>query len=479
MKTRKIYLALLLLAATMTTACEEWLKIEPEYEITDTDLYKNTAGYYKVINGLYRQMSDFSLYGKELSWGMTDVWARYYAIDPASDYKSYPQMYNLEYEAKEAASLASAAWSAGYKIIAQANDLIANTEKTGADFFTNEEVDRNTILGEAYAIRGMMHFDLLRLFGASMEVDADGRYIPYVETYPSTVNPPISNRDFMAKVIDDLEKARDLLKTLDVEVNPSYATSTAYRFFASTNPPQGKFYNNRGTRLNYYAVTVLLARACLWAQETGDALTYAQEIIDLVTAKTLIMLTTQTLSSIASSPKIFDELLFGFYNEKLVETYEPYANKDNPRQLAIDDKTFFTTPSNDRRSGFINTSTDFQTKYTVKVSTEKDKIIPNIRISEAYYIAAECLYKTNMQAAANNLMTVRKARGYSSPALSGSTTEEAFWEALTYEYRKEFIGEGQLIFFFKRTNRPITFSGGNFNHAGKLTLPIPDSESAI
>lgn len=149
MKTRKIYLALLLLAATMTTACEEWLKIEPEYEITDTDLYKNTAGYYKVINGLYRQMSDFSLYGKELSWGMTDVWARYYAIDPASDYKSYPQMYNLEYEAKEAASAASAVWSAGYKIIAQANDLIANTEKTGADFFTNEEVDRNTILGEA------------------------------------------------------------------------------------------------------------------------------------------------------------------------------------------------------------------------------------------------------------------------------------------------------------------------------------------
>ena len=43
MKTKKIYLAALLLAATMTTACEEWLKIEPQYEITDTDLYKNTA----------------------------------------------------------------------------------------------------------------------------------------------------------------------------------------------------------------------------------------------------------------------------------------------------------------------------------------------------------------------------------------------------------------------------------------------------
>ena len=163
-------------------------------------------------------------------------------------------------------------------------------------------------------------------------------------------------------------------------------------------------------------------------------------------------------------PKLFDDLLFGFYNDKLAETFEPYANNTNARRLVIDDKPLFTTPTNDQRKNFRNTTTGFLTKYTVSVSEEKDKIIPNIRISEA---------------AAADLMTVRKARGYSSPALSGSTSEEAFREALTYEYRKEFIGEGQLIFFFKRTNRPIAFSEGNFDHKGQLTLPVPDSESAI
>ena len=112
------------------------------------------------------------------------------------------------------------------------------------------------------------------------------------------------------------------------------------------------------------------------------------------------------------------------------------------------------------------------------VSQEKDKIIPNIRISEAYYIAAECLYKTDMATAAADLTVVRTARGHKT-ALSETMTEEVFWETLTYEYRKEFIGEGQLIFFYKRTNRPITFSEGNFNHNGKPALPIPDSESAI
>lgn len=476
MKTKKTYLFALLLAATMTTACEEWLKIEPQYEITEDDLYKNTAGYYKVINGLYYQMSDFSLYGKELSWGMTDVWARYYTIDPASDFKGYPQMYNLEYDAKEAVALASSAWNAGYKIIAQANDLIAHAEKTDENFFTLGETDRNTILGEAYAIRAMMHFDLMRLFGASMAVNPDGRYIPYVEVYPSTVNPPISSREFMGKVIADLKQAHELLKTYDVEINPTQTTSTTYRFFATNTPPQGKFYGNRGTRLNYYAVTILLARTCLWAQETDDALTYAQEIIDLVTDNKLAL---TKPDSFTDNLKALDDLLFGFYNEKLVETYEPYANSTNSKRLLINDYNFFISPEEDLRSGVINDDTRFMQKYILKVTDQKDMIIPNIRISEAYYVAAECQYKTDMKTAAANLNTVRTARGYVSSDLSESTSETAFWDALTYEYRKEFIGEGQLIFFFKRTNSPIVFAGGNFNHGGKLILPVPDSESAI
>lgn len=476
MKTKIKTLFALLLAAATSPACSDWLQIEPQYEITDTDLYKNTAGYYKVVNGLYYQMSAASLYGKELSWGMTDVWARYYAIDPANDYKSYPQMYNLEYDAQEAKGLASAAWSAGYKIIAQANDLIAHTEAVDETFFTLGEIDRNTILGEAYAIRAMMHFDLLRLFGASMAVNPDGRYIPYVETYPSTVNQPVSCREFMDKVIDDLEQAQKLLKTYDVEINPSYTTSETFRFFPTNPPAQGTFYSNRGTRLNYYAVTVLLSRACLWAERSEDALTYANQIIELVTNKTFAM---SKSTSIKDVPKILEEVLFGFYNEKLVETYETYTKLTASRRLQIDDHTFFFNPSRDLRLNFVNKDTDIMQKYVVKVSDEKDMIIPNIRLSEAFYIAAECLYKTDMKTATANMMTVRKARGYTTPALSATTSESAFEEALVYEYRKEFIGEGQLIFFFKRTNRPITFSGGNFNHAGKLVLPVPDSESAI
>lgn len=472
-KTR--YLIALLFAVSLSPSCEKWLDIEPQYEITDTDLYKNAAGYYKAVNGLYFQLASLSLYGKELSWGMADVWARYYYVDPASDFEAYPQIFDLQYEGEELSDIAASIWSGGYKIIAQANDLIAHAEAVDAEFFPLEEVDRNTILGEAYAVRAMMHLDLMRVFGASMAVDPEGSYVPYVDSYPSTVNPPIPSREYMTRVIDDLKRAYGLLKTFDVETNPAYATSTVYRFSSTNVPDQGKFFCMRGTRLNYYAVTILLARAYLWAGEPDQALIYAQEIIDLVTAKTLSLITSQ--GTISTDPKLFDEVLFGYYNEDLMDTYEPYANATNSQRLTIDDKSFFNTPTSDYRKYFL--SGNFMQKYTKENTTEKDCIIPGIRLSEAYYIAAECLYKTDMTTAAADLMTIRKKRGYSSPALSGTTTEEEFWEALTYEYRKEFIGEGQLLFFFKRTNRPITYSGGNFNHAGKLVMPIPDSESAI
>ena len=47
-------------------------------------------------------------------------------------------------------------------------------------------------------------------------------------------------------------------------------------------------------------------------------------------------------------------------------------------------------------------------------------------------------------------------------------TEDAFWGGPDLRNTaRSSIGEGQLIFFYKRTNRPITFSRGKFDHKGQ------------
>ncbi|MEG1585399.1 MAG: RagB/SusD family nutrient uptake outer membrane protein [Bacteroidales bacterium] len=462
-------------------SCESWLAIEPEYEITDADLYKNTDGYYKVLNGIYHMMSSSELYGKELSWGAVEAWARVYKLREA-EHKSYLQLYNLKYDQKDAKDWISSFWSSGYKVIAQTNNLIYHTQKREDSFFKNGIIDKNIILGEAYATRAMMHFEILRAFAQAPVLNKTEAYIPYIESYPSVVNPKMPTEEILKKIISDLLQARELVATFDLDpLNSGAILNVSDRFFGP-NHALGKFYSSRGTRLNYLAITGLLARVCLYADQQQEALGFAQEIIQLVTDKKLSF---SASSSIESDPRMFSDLLFGFYNEKLADNYEPFASGEI-QTLYVEDVALhseFKSGSifTDKRHYYVKKTNpqNVLTKYTGSSTNKKAGIIANIRLSEMYYIAAECVYQTNMKQATDYLNTVRKARGISSPTIPSSLQPELFYDELVKEYRKDLIGEGQILFFYKRTNKPIKTSTDNFQHNGTLILPVPDSEDAV
>ena len=54
-----------------------------------------------------------------------------------------------------------------------------------------------------------------------------------------------------------------------------------------------------------------------------------------------------------------------------------------------------------------------------------------------------------------------------------------FMEAIVREYRREFIGEGQMVYVYKRLNLPLRENGTTVPHDGKLVMPIPDSEAGL
>lgn len=67
-------------------------------------------------------------------------------------------------------------------------------------------MERKMIMGEAYACRALIHFELLRLFAPAL-VNDDGRtYIPYVESYPVLSASKLGVKPYLEKVIADLEK---------------------------------------------------------------------------------------------------------------------------------------------------------------------------------------------------------------------------------------------------------------------------------
>src|ERR1043165_2572195 len=87
-----------------------------------------------------------------------------------------------------------------------------------------------------------------------------------------------------------------------------------------------------------------------------------------------------------------------------------------------------------------------------------DLMIPCIRLSEMYYIAAECTFETDAAKGWDYFNTVRLNRGIGTKLSDPSKT--VFMNELLKEARKEFFGEGQMFYMYKRLNVNIAGQSG-------------------
>ena len=113
-----------------------------------------------------------------------------------------------------------------------------------------------------------------------------------------------------------------------------------------------------------------------------------------------------------------------------------------------------------------------------------------MRKTEAYYIAAEALMKKqDLSNACAYLNQVLVARGVE--ALSATISESALLKQIKLEYLREFRGEGQIYYLFKRYQQVFAeyYSGepdldaaeellfNDTNHSVRYTVPVPAEEN--
>ena len=110
------------------------------------------------------------------------------------------------------------------------------------------------------------------------------------------------------------------------------------------------------------------------------------------------------------------------------------------------------------------------------IDSGEGRVLPNLRMSEIYYILIECLYEKDQAKAFELLQELRRARGCKrivSSALGISDLQDI----LINDARQEFIGEGQLFFMYKRLNKSILSVGAAVNPSNKVfVFGIPDSQ---
>lgn len=145
----------------------------------------------------------------------------------------------------------SGTWSQIYAVVASANIVI------GAEDLEGDATEINHIKGQAYAIRAMAHFDLLRLFGQQHVVGGDANLgVPYITEYKSGDLLPVRNSvsEVKSNVFSDIETALTMMSP-------------------ALNDPSAQ-------TLTTHAVNALKARVSVYFGEWSDAKSACEEVIN-------------------------------------------------------------------------------------------------------------------------------------------------------------------------------------------------------
>lgn len=479
----KKYIIYTIIACMSLTSCSKWLTIDPSDQVSEKDLYSDADGFYNQLNGIYKQMATSEMYGREMTWGLVDVLAQYYNTKYTSNY-GYKEAVNYNYGYDRTKTMIEPIWSTGFNIIANCNDLIRATETADSMFFTRREMERQMILGEAYAVRALLHFDLLRLFAPAPMLNDKGKYIPYLKSFPIHIPIKESTEVVLENVVEDLKKAEKLTFKLD-SVSLQINKNVQYRLEHQTGGYE-RYTMHRGYRMNYYAIKALLARVYLYKGDKTNAYKYARNVMLFRRNDDMYQFTTEDRAKLGNV-KLYDDVMFALFNNNLMDYSKDVTQSEATSLVLFDfDDMFNYEHKKDLRALYqwkYNSNTGQYEPLKIKEQSSglglfSNKMIPMIRFSEMYYILAECAFENDPEEAASYIEDMRYYRGNKDYEIDESDSQTKFNETvLLNDFKREFYGEGQLFFFYKRLNMKAQTSWGDVKEVGKgFVLPIPDSD---
>lgn len=479
----KIFVLLTGLAGILLISCENWLDVRPKSEIKEKDMFSTEHGFRQALFGIYAGMSSSELYGGNLSMCFLDALAQNYSI--ASSQKAFYQETQYNYEDAGVEGRINSIWASMYNKITNCNNLLENLAGQESLFADD---NYNFFLAETKALRAYLHFDLLRMFGASISSGGgDQLAIPFIDKVQNTPFPQLTANAMLNILLSELKEAKALLKDVD-PIGPNFEDYVdAEDLYLA--PGQANLYIHddafllfRKSRMNYYAVCGLLARVYLYQGDERNALAEATEVLE--SGKfSWIDVDEDIVGQVAPDKIFYHELIFNLYDDQIDTKSEKYFQFKASDELWISDarkQEYFPYEDggdSDYRFRYHFSKRGGNTEHICKYDYKGagTEYIPMIRLSEMAYIAAEC--EPDPAKALEYLNLVLRNRGYTEQQLLNDASLLDTW--LFKEYRREFLAEGQMFYYMKRKNiQEIEFS--NQTGSNKIyVLPFPDVEKEL
>ncbi|MBB4035656.1 hypothetical protein GGR21_001551 [Dysgonomonas hofstadii] len=473
--------------------CSDWLKVDPVDSTLEDWVYATENNTQIALNGIYLKMANTPLYGQDLTNRAVEILAQRYAVpaNTSSSNKLRYYMNSYAYSDQVVTNNLLEIWTEAYSTILNINYFI---KKLNATEGIIPQSRKEIMLGEAHGLRAFIHFDMLRLFGPVYVTDSTALSIPYYNEPITETQPRETANTIMDKIFTDIETSLEYLKN-DPVITEGAMVYASEDSLSVSQLEINEFYRFRNRRMNYYAVSTFKARALLYREDKAAALALALALLnDSKLSEHFPWVTRAQVALTNKEDRIASpEVLFGIHSPYM------YSVWDNNFSPGLGSSVFTgSTQTNVNyafdvsSSGQLSTSTDYRAlnwaNYSIDatymtsykfakttITTNNWNYQPLIRKTELYYIIAE------VQNDIEYIDQVRVNRGLKK--VSEAKTSVNVTTELLLENMREFQGEGQLFFYYKRRNQKTIRSGnltsGTSNvtmDATKYVLPIPQVE---
>jgi len=431
MKHLKIFAATAALVLGLS-ACEGFLDTVPTDSVPASLAMVTIEDANVACNGLYTPLKYYTLYGTYVPY-IGDVRADNIYSREAGGTAS--TIYTWDYDATQNTYFGTF-WSNYYNVIMRANTFLENID--ALEVSKSKEDLKKDLIGQAYAVRALCYFDLVRMYGQPYTYDKGaslGAVLITKPVSPSESRQPRSTvADTYKLILEDLANAKSNI---------------------SKDENAGHF--------NYWAVRLLEARTYLYMGDYANAYAAAKEVIndspyEMVSRDKYLEYwgnenNTESVLELLVSIQGDIDGDGGFYTmyhnlwfddpncgASLIPTLKwrkLFAN--TPNDIRAQWIQYDDPETSDKKTGeywlkkFIGNKTQ---GYTFRRNNPRV-----MRITEAYLIAAEGALETGNQGDANKYLNAVRKR-----ADNTATDVVATLDLIQTERQKEFIGEGHRFF---------------------------------
>ena len=414
-----------IVALVAVMSCKEtFLDVKPGDSVPFATAIKTESEMQGAVNGMYAALRSANLYGRSIPL-LGDLMADNVYVS-ASNSNRY--IAHGAYTVNNLNGDASGIWVSGYNAILRANQIIDAP-------VTPETAISKQLKGEAYAIRGLLLFDLVRHFGKPFTVDPNALGVPIITKFDPNLKPPRNSvKDVYTQVIADLGQAATLM-TIKKSPN-NMSSSGAKAILARVFQYQADWDKALTTALD-----VIQTSGNKFVASTAYV-DYWKNPVTVAASETIFEINADNVNNVG-----FDALAYIYdqtgYGDMLCDTslYNLYRPADVRKSLLVVGK----------RGG---ADAIIVNKYPNSTNTNEKDELKVVRFAEMHLIAAEAYYnkadEVNALKYLNNI-AIQRETGFIGYISKGTD----ILNDILNERRKELAFEGHRFWDHARLKLPI------------------------